>query len=209
MTGLSEDRRETLQEMINIGFGRSMSSLADLLGVHIDLSVPDVVAIRTEDMLDYLVKVMDGVEDISLVQQGFQGDFFGEAVLALPGLAGRELVVMLGEDSGFQPALEMGQLEMEALLEVGNVVIGACLGQFAELLQTNLSFTPPTVLMENIHSVYLQEVMRARPGDSLLIQTNFKVDQRAVTGYLLILMPKDCLQWLYREVDNFLERMLG
>lgn len=63
--------------------------------------------------------------------------------MALPGLAGRELVVMLGEDSGFQPALEMGQLEMEALLEVGNVVIGACLGQFAELLETSLTYTTP------------------------------------------------------------------
>ncbi len=209
MTSLTQERRETLQEMINIGFGRSMSSLADLLGVHIELSVPDVVAIRTEELLDYLVKVMDGVEDVSLVQQSFLGEFFGEAVLAMPGLAGRELVVMLGEDSGFQPALEMGQLEMEALLEVGNVVIGACLGQFAELLQTNLSFHPPTVLMENIHSAYLQDVLRSRPGDSLLIQTNFKVDLRAVTGYLLILMPTDCLEWLYREVDNFLERMLG
>jgi len=209
MTELTQERRETLQEMINIGFGRSMASLADLLGVHIELSVPDVVVIRCEELLDYLINVMDGVEDVSLVQQGFRGEFFGEAVLAMPGMAGRELVVMLGEDSGFQPALEMGQLEMEALLEVGNVVIGACLGQFAELLQTNLSFTPPSVLMENIHSTYFQEVLRARPGHALLIQTNFGVDQRAVTGFLLILMPEDCLQWLFREVDQFLERMLS
>lgn len=63
--------------------------------------------------------------------------------------------------------------------------------------------------MENIHSAYFQDVLRARPGESLLIQTNFKVELRAVTGYLLILMPKDCLEWLYREVDNFLGRMLG
>lgn len=209
MTVLTEERRDTLQEMINIGFGRSMSSLADLLGVRIELSVPDVLVIRTEEILDYLIKVMEGTEEVSLVQQGFRGEFFGEAVLALPGLAGRELVVMLDEDAGFQPALEMGQLEMEALLEVGNVVIGACLGQFADLLQTSLSFSPPTVLMENIHSAYLQDVLRARPGDALLIHTKFRVDQRAVMGYLLILLPEDCLHWLYREVDIFLERMLG
>lgn len=209
MTLLTEERREALQEMMNIGFGRSMASLADLLGVFIELSVPDVKVIRAEGLLDYLLSVMEGNEELSLVQQGFRGDFFGEAVLALPGMAGRELVIMLSEDSGFNPAMEMGHLEMEALLEVGNVVIGACLGQFAELLETSLSFSPPMVLVENIHSLQLQEVFRARPGQALLIQTNFKVDQRAVTGYLLILLPEECLNWIYREVDSFLERMLG
>lgn len=209
LTGLTDERREALQEMINIGFGRSMASLAELLGTYIELSVPDISSIQGEQIFDFLFSSLDGPEDVSLVRQTFRGQFFGEAVLALSGRAGRELVVMLGEDSGFQPSLEMSQLEMEALLEVGNVVIGACLGQFADLLETNLSFNPPVVLMDSIHSNQAREVLSARPGQALLIKTQFRVDQRAVTGFLLIFLPLDCLSWVYREVDLFVERVLA
>lgn len=204
---LTEERREAMQEMINIGFGRSMAALADLLGVQIELSVPDIRNIEGDQIFDFLFSSLDGPEDVSLVRQTFRGRFFGEAVLALSGRAGRELVVMLGEDSGFQPSLEMSQLEMEALLEVGNVVIGACLGQFADLLDTNLTFNPPVVLMDNIHSSQAREVLSARPGQALMIKTQFRVDQRAVTGFLLIFLPLECLNWVYREVDRFVERI--
>ncbi|MFZ5587436.1 MAG: hypothetical protein ACOZHQ_16065 [Thermodesulfobacteriota bacterium] len=209
MTELSNERREALQEMINIGFGRSMASLADLLGVHIELSVPHIATIDGSQVYEFLLASLNGSEEVSLVRQTFRGEFFGEAMLALSGHAGRELVVMLGEDSGFAPALEMGQLELEALLEVGNVVVGACLGQFAELLETNLSFNPPVVLMDSIHSLQTREVLSARPGEALLIRTNFRVNQRAVTGYLLIFLPADCLEWVYREVDRFLQKVLA
>lgn len=209
MTALSDDRREALQEIINIGFGRSMAALADLLGVHIQLSVPDISTIEGSQIFDFILASLNGTEEVSLVRQTFRGDFFGEAVLALSGRAGRELVVMLSEDSGFAPALEMGQLELEALLEVGNVVVGACLGQFAELLETSLSFNPPVVLMDSIHSLQTREVLSARPGEALLIRTTFRVNERAVTGYLLIFLPADCLEWVYREVDRFLQRVLA
>lgn len=209
LSELTDQRREALQEMINIGFGRSMASLAELLGVYIELSVPDITSIEGEQIFDFLFSSLEGPEDVSLVRQTFRGQFFGEAVLALSGRAGRELVVMLGEDSGFQPALEMNQLELEALLEVGNVVIGACLGQFADLLETNLSFNPPVVLMDSIHSHQAREVLSARPGQALLIRTQFRVDQRAVTGFLMIFLPMECLDWVYREVDQFVARVLA
>lgn len=206
---LTDERREALQEMINIGFGRSMASLAELLGVYIELSVPDICAVEGDQIFDLLLTSLGVPEDVSLVRQTFRGQFFGEAVLALSGRAGRELVVMLGEDSGFHPSLEMSQLEMEALLEVGNVVIGACLGQFADLLETNLSFNPPVVLMENIHSHQAREVLSARPGQALMIRTQFRVDQRAVTGFLLIFLPLECLAWVYHAVDHFVEQVLS
>lgn len=209
MNHLTPDRREALQEMINIGFGRSIASLAELLNVHINLSVPDVQVISPRDLLDLLTGAFPGRQDLCLVHQAFRGQFFGEAVLVLPGGAGRELMAMLGEEAGFQPDLEMGKLEMEALLEIGNLVMGACLGQFADLLQTTLSFNPPALVVETASSHHYLGEMSTQPGEALLIKTNFLVELREVMGYLLIFLHQDCLDWLFQEVDAFLEKAIG
>ncbi len=209
MSDLTQDRREALQEMINIGFGRSIASLAELLHVHIILSVPDVQVVQARQLADLFLDTFAGQDELCLVQQTFQGQFFGEAVLVMPGGAGRHLMIMLGEEAGFQPDLDMGKLEMEALLEIGNVVIGACLGQFADLLQTTLSFNPPTLTVETSSSHQYLGEMSAQTGEALLIKTNFLVQQRELTGYLLVFLHQKCLQWLFQEVDSFLERTLG
>ena len=143
MSLLTADQRAALTELVNISFGRSMAALSDLLGVFINLSVPEVRITRAGQVLDYLESVFGEDRQLTLVQQTFNGDFFGEAALTLPHQSGATLVQMLDEQSGFRPAMEPDALEMEVLLEVGNIVIGACLSQFAQMLNTQLSFDPP------------------------------------------------------------------
>lgn len=204
---LTADRRDALQEMINISFGQSMASLAELLNVFIELSVPDVQLIASRELVSFLRTASQGQETVCLVQQTFRGSFFGEALLVLPADSSRELVTMLAEDSGFSPELEIGTLELEVLLEVGNVVVGACLGKFAELLDTLLSFNPPTVLIERLDSSSFANLAHARGETALSIKTFFQVEERQLTGYLFIFLPEECLSWLFREVDLFLESL--
>jgi chemotaxis protein CheC len=203
---LSADRREALQELINIGFGRSAAALAELLGAYIVLSVPEVELVRSSDLMDMLFPALDVDDEVSLVKQSFQGDFLGEAVLALSSGSAKGLVMMLTEQAGFQPDMELGQLEIEALLEVGNLVIGACLGQFADLLHTTLTFNPPVIQVERYGSLKKLDEDTSHPGQALLIKTQFKMSERQATGFLLIFLLPDRLDWLFREVDNFMEQ---
>ncbi len=205
MNDLTADRRDALQEMINIGFGRSVAALADLLRVFIDLSVPDIQLVEASHLLDLLFEGLEVQDEVSLIKQSFRGDFFGEAVLALPGKSGQEVVRALTQEAGFNPEMEIGQLEMEALLEVGNVVIGACLGQFADLLGRSLSYNPPAFAVESTRYHQYLGQLTTRPGEVLLIRTNFRVNENDISGFLLIFLHKDCLAWLFSEVDRFLE----
>ena len=207
MTELLELRRDALKELINIGFGFSVASLAQLLKVQIEISVPSVRIAQPQEIAALLLKpLVAQYGEMTLVQQMFQGDFHGETVLVFPGQKTvASLVRMLEEDSGFSPGLENDKLEIEVLLEVSNVVVGACLGKLAELLKTAISFKPPRLFRRYIAVEGFEHGINPSKNEALLIQTSFRVAKREVTGYLLIFLTCDCLNWVFKTVDEFVE----
>lgn len=211
MTELAELRRDALKELINIGFGFSVASLAQLLKVQIEISVPSVRIVQPEEIGNVLIKPLVAEHgEVTLVQQMFQGDFHGETVLAFPGRhTVTSLVRMLAEDSGFRPEMEIDKLEIEVLLELSNIVIGACLGKLAGLLKTTISFRAPRMFRRHITLESMEDGINPTKNEALLIQTSFRVAEREVTGYLLIFLPSDCLDWLFKTVDEFVEGLSG
>jgi chemotaxis protein CheC len=207
MIELTADREDALGEMINISFGRSMASLADLLGVFINMSVPGVSVIEAGKIIGFLEEVFSSSDEISLIQQVFRGDFFGEAALALSSDSSINLVHMLSEDSGFSPQMEPDKLEMEALLEIGNIVTGACLGRLAEILGTRLTFDPPEIFWDRLNADRLRERVTARGDEVLLIHAKFDLEKTAAEGYLFIFLSRKCMEWLFSGVDRFIEEM--
>lgn len=205
MSGLTDIRRQAIEELINISFGQAVASLAEVLGGHLQLDVPKVQSVSPLEVINILSASIEEKDEVSLVQQAFSGDFFGEAVLALPGRAGENLMYLVMEDGGFSPDMEVDKLRLEVILEVSNIVIGACMGQFSSLLNTVISYSPPNVFLYRITSDRFREHIRAKGPEALLIYTKFAHEERAVTGYLFFFLSDQCLDWLYKEVDNFLE----
>ncbi|MFC1885060.1 hypothetical protein ACFL2O_09840 [Thermodesulfobacteriota bacterium] len=204
---LTRERSEALSELINIGFGLSMGALADLLGIYIELSVPNVSLIKSNELIYVLADTIDENQEVTLISQNFRGDFFGEALLALPKKASQTLADVLDEDSGFRPNLEIDKLQMEALLELGNVVIGACVGKFAELITTSIAFSPPKVFLDNITLDRFKSVVTISDRMVLVIHTDFTLEKHEVSGCLLIFLNQNCLEWLFKAVDSFIENL--
>ena len=204
---IEEDRREAIAELVNIGFGRAVASIADVLHTHLVMNVPHVVSVDPSEVVDLLIQSLGQAGEVSLIQEAFYGFFRGEAVLALPRHSSRALAGMLSEDWGFQPDMQNEAFEQEALLEIGNLVIGASLGQFAELLHTRVAFKPPQVFTEPLGSGRFQREIKEHEGAVLMVQTNFQVADREIYGYLFFLLSSRCHAWLFQEIDNFLEQL--
>ena len=204
MIALTEERRDALTELLNIGFGRSIASMADLVGFYIQISVPSVRIIQPHDIVDVLLQSNVDRGEVTLIQQAFRGEFSGEAVLALPGKAGWALTRMLDIDCGFHPDMAPDKLQLEVLLELGNIVIGACLGKFAEILDCTLSFNPPQVFLDNVHLDRFKQAVSLPEGGALLVLTSFRLEREEVTGYMFIFIGSDCQGSLFRAVDRFL-----
>ncbi|MFH1147235.1 MAG: hypothetical protein V1736_05960 [Pseudomonadota bacterium] len=200
---LTETRKEFLEEMINISFGRAASSLAELLSVRVILDVPKVDEIKSSEIPSALEKQVGADMDITIVQQAFSGDFHGEVLLIIAADLGREAVKIITEESGVAPDLPLEELESEMLLEIGNIVIGACMGSFSDLLEKTVRFEVPNIILEKTPIGGLNsDVQNNR---ALIVLTQFQIGDERLKGFLFFLLNERWFDALYLAVDHFIE----
>ena len=72
---LNDSQRDTLTELINIGYGRAASALSELTGFRIALDVPKVAIHAIEETTELLREVIQG--EVASVNQVFSGPISG------------------------------------------------------------------------------------------------------------------------------------
>lgn len=204
---LSDEETEILQEIMNISFGKSAADLADVIDTHVVLSVPFIRIMRVPELPDYFKDHVKDYKTISVVEQKFWGRFKGDALLVFSSGAGRELIKMLQHEtiSGFESG-PIDILERETLMEVGNILIGACVGKLAELLKDVVTYTPPMVIVEREYSDAVT-AGRYDPNDSaIVLKTDFCFDAGDVSGFLFLITSNDSVSWMKEALRLFIEQ---
>jgi len=199
--GLDELELDALTEVVNIGVSRAATSLRDMVGQQVFLSVPSVAItspIRAVELL--------GQRESSLlvaIRQGFQGEFSGSALLIFPEKNSLELVrAVAGDHLSLEDILE---LEQEALAEIGNVILNGCMATIANLLNRRLVISLPEILSGSAVDLFrktpslLQDVV-------LFIHIDFSVRGRELSGYLAMLMDVPSLDALKLLISDFIQR---
>lgn len=142
---VSDEEKDILQEIMNIAFGKAAADLAEVINIFVVLSVPDIQMLRAQDLPEYLKKQVSAYDRLTIVEQNFWGEFKGSAFLAFQASAGRELVSIFGDGTEDLGSESTYGLEKETLMEVGNILIGACVGKLSELLGDSVTYSPPPV----------------------------------------------------------------
>ena len=200
---LSAEELDVLQEVINISFGRATAELAEVVDIYVVLSVPHIRVFSTGERLDFLKAETGGCRSVSVLEQRYWGRFNGVALLVFPGQAGRELVSMLNDQGDWlQDDADPELLEKETLIEVGNIIIGACVGKVAELLSDVVTYSPPRVVVGSA----IEEALGLPGSDafSIVMKTVFSFKERDVNGMLLLLSSADSLGWLKMALNQFM-----
>jgi len=203
---ISEEEREILQEIMNIAFGKAAADLAEVINIFVVLSVPYIKILKAQELPDYLKCQVSDYDKISIVEQNFWGDFKGSAFLVFQASAGRELVAIFGDDeesAGFESA---AALEKETLMEVGNILIGACVGKLAELLKDTVTYSPPRVVTENTPNDAISPSLFDAEASAIVLKTVFSFEERNVNGFLFLVTSHDSIQWLKKALEAFMEQ---
>ncbi|MCS0467835.1 chemotaxis protein CheC, partial [Burkholderia mallei] len=117
---LTEEHRDALQEISNIGMGRAGAALAKLLGAFVTLSVPDIKLVSARELLDELQRCERRADMPRPVRQSFQSDICGEALVLFGSDGRRELKELMGYDDATD------DIEDEALSDIASLLVGAC-----------------------------------------------------------------------------------
>jgi chemotaxis protein CheC len=203
---ISEEEKEILQEIMNIAFGKAAADLAEIINIFVVLSVPYIQMLKAHDLPEYLKTQLSEFNRISIVEQNFWGDFKGSAFLAFQASAGRELVSLFGENSEEFGTESIEALEKETLMEVGNILIGACVGKLSELLGDVVTYSPPRVVTENSPNDAIPTNVFESDASAIILKTVFCFNERNVSGFLFLVTSHDSILWLKKSLVSFMEQ---
>ncbi|HEV8542854.1 MAG TPA: chemotaxis protein CheC [Verrucomicrobiae bacterium] len=202
---LTSVQKDTLTELINIGYARAAGALSDLTGHRITLAVPEVAIHEIEKITPLLHEVIQG--EITSVNQFFGGSISGNAILLLDKAAALLLNRLLTDRP---QAGVLDESAREVIVEVGNIVLNACLGVFGNLLQVQISFSVPHLEVDDIE--HIMRSIRIQDQSfryALMIHTRFHLRASDVSGYLVIILGVTSLDRLILELRKWEEREVG
>lgn len=200
MNLLTELHLDALSEVFNVGAGRAAASLSDIVGEEVRLSVPSV-EIRKSSEIDVTVMGSQS-ERFGAVHQTFSGTFEAEAILLFTEEHALEIVRdMMGSQISIE---DLAEFEQEAMCELGNIILNACLSAMADMLNIPLNCSLPD------YSVATTEEIFRRVSDDidqpyvLLLHIDLAIERRHSEGHLIFLLSSTSLEDLVIQIERFL-----
>ncbi len=156
----TEMQLDALRELANIASGTAATSLSQMLGREIDLSVPRALALPLADAVD---AAGDPSEIDNGVALGVEGDIEGLVLLLMPPQDGAALCALLGVEADS----EFGE---SALCEIGNILGSSYLIALGAMTGLSLMPQPPNMVVDMLGAV-VQTVLAqtAGHGDTALV----------------------------------------
>lgn len=198
--GLTEDQQEALQEIVNIGMGLAGDSLARILKTFVELSIPRIHLIEVKNVNKEIENLVGEKAIVTGVRQAFFSYWRGEAITVYDQNGCNELASLMGYSEDMDK-----NAEVELLLDVGNVLVGACINGFAEQLGVEVNFGPPSVIASNIPIERLFDPKKLTWTHSLLLEVNFGLEDMRFKSHLMVMMSEETIQTLKNDLDAFLE----
>lgn len=204
LADLSELQRDALVEIFNIGVGQAASSMSQIVGEAIGLSVPTVEILHGDNRADAISKLALSPR-ICAVSQDFTGSISARAFLIFPEGKTREIVRrMLGDSVSTD---ELSEMEQEALSEIGNIILNSCMSSLSDALQTSFYCSLPTY-----HLGSAGDIMSANPTQDedllMLCHIDFSMPRAQINGYLVFLLTLPSFKVLVGQIDQFLSGII-
>ena len=183
---------DALTELFNIGLHRAAASLSDLTNQRVIVDLPRLWVCPIGELQGALGKLVEG--ELATVHQIFGGVVSGDAVLLLEYERAAELAKVMTDGQ----VAAGGQLDLsarEVLTEVGNIVLGACLSAFGNILKVSVTFAVPRIHIESLDGLLRSlHVETDEVQYAMVATTRFKLSDTEVGGYLIIVIGLSSLQ---------------
>lgn len=187
---------DAYREMANVAMGRAGEQVAKLLGEFIQLPIPNVNLI-TNNELHMAISDVKSSDSVSAVSHGFIG----------AGINGEALVLF--NDANF---FNMGKLlkyshkstdeefELEVLMDISNILVGACLNALSEQLHVTFSHNHPIILGRHCDIDQVLENNSQRWDKILAIEIAYAISSQHIQFDLLLLFPGNAMGLMYEKL---------
>lgn len=189
---------DALSELINIGVGRSAEVLNTMLNSHIDLQVPFVKILLSDDFRKEIEAL--GSDSLSAVHLAFKGKFSGTAQLIFPAATASKLVTTVTGEEVRSESLD--EIRSGTLCEIGNIVLNGLMGSISNVLKMQLKYSVPTYLEGKIENLTSAIGNMALDTKILLARTHFTIKELKIEGDIIVFFETGALDALLIEIGT-------
>lgn len=175
---------DALTELFNVGLHRAAASLSEVTGQRVNVDMPKLWVYEIGEIEVRLRDLLGG--ELATVRQIFGGAVAGDAVLLIEHEKAAVLTRLM-TDGEVGVGGRLDQSAREVLSEVGNIVLGACLSGFGDMLKSSVSFSVPRLTLESLGSLLAS--LRSDDDEvqyAVICATRFGLSELKVDGYLVI-----------------------
>jgi chemotaxis protein CheC len=190
LTQWSEDKADLLREVGNIGAGHAATALSTLLQDEVKISVTSARLCAFDD----IPNAVGGAEFVTAgIFLRMMGDVRGNIMLLLSLPSAKLLLRKLLPNS--QDAVELTELEISALGEVGNILGGSYINAISALTALRMTQSVPAVAIDMAGAILDTAILIAGElsDSAILIDTVITQGSSDVEGHLFLLPDPDSL----------------
>lgn len=184
---------EVFRETVNVAMGRAAALIAKVLGVFVQLPVPNVNVLEVGELHMALADAGRS-QQLTAVCQGFiGGGIAGEALLMFHDAEIADMARLMKHQSSHASDLEM-------LLDLSSILIGACLSGIAEQVDVVFSQCHPQILGQHANIEELIRVNQGRWKKTLAVEISYRLEGHDISFDLLLLFTEDSIERLAHKL---------
>lgn len=188
---LNDMHIDALREIGNIGSGNAASSLAMMLSVQVDISVPTVRILDYEQVMDELGGPEQMIVGLLLC---LEGEVNGMIMFLLHQNFANKLVgSLLGEEP--PSAGEMDEMAYSALQEVANIMAASYVNAIASLTDLTIDITVPSMCVDMLGAILsVPAIHYANISDKMIfIEDKFSGQDLSAPNHILLIPDVESL----------------
>ena len=191
LNDLSTIQYDVLKELGNIGAGNATTALAQLINKKVQIGVPQVRLLEFNEISSVIGSEENVMAGILIM---LSGEINGMMMfLMYPEVARSMFNVLMCDNSD---STDFNDIEISAVMEVGNIIAGAYLRSLSELTGLTIDVSVPMLQIDMAGAILsVPAIEFSKIGDKvLLIETEFDDEndkKDTITGYYILVPELD------------------
>lgn len=179
---------DVLKEIGNIGAGNATTAISDMLGLRLNMEVPQVKLLSFQELGSAVSAEDDTIAGIYLE---LHNDLEGSMMFLLKMDSAHYLVNrLMGRAEGYEEPFD--EMDLSALKEIGNIIMGSYLSALSSMTQMVIAPSVPFLAIDMAAAILsVPAIQFGQYGDdALLIETEFGDDVK-LNGFFILLPEPD------------------
>lgn len=206
MLKISDDQLDLLKEVFNLGVGRAAASLSSFANnkYEVILSLPKVQVITINEMIKILEN--ESNNKITSVYQKYSGPFNGTAHMIYSQASSLRLVSLMLDSQ--VPEDLISELESDALTEIGNVLINACLGSLSKMFNVEIETELPNII-SGAPLLIFSSMNNNLHEEVTFIRSEFYIKEENLKGNISLFLETGKIEKILDLINRFNEELMA